>query len=156
MDQELEKGLLTLKIVWIAMLASLAMYLFVGLLVSANIKSSLDADTFKTIKTVLYAAAPAVMFATRFVRNLVLSRKGRQTQPNPAFPNSTLQKYVSATIVALAMSESIGIFGLVLFFLGKNLMDLYLLLLISAAAMFIYRPRKEEMAGMMHENSRYS
>jgi hypothetical protein len=39
-------------------------------------------------------------------------------------------------IVSLAMTESVGIYGLVLFFLGKNTMDLYLLIAVSAVAMF--------------------
>ncbi|MGZ3569412.1 MAG: hypothetical protein ACXU9W_11555, partial [Thermodesulfobacteriota bacterium] len=40
------------------------------------------------------------------------------------------------------------VFGLVLFLLGKNRMDLYLLILISAAALLIYRPRKDEVIGL--------
>ncbi len=43
------------------------------------------------------------------------------------------------------MSEGIGILGLVPFFLGKNPLDLYLLLFVSAAAMFMYRPSREEL-----------
>ncbi len=41
------------------------------------------------------------------------------------------------------MSEAIGIFGLFLFFMGRNLMDLYLLIGLSAVAMFLYRPRRD-------------
>jgi len=51
-------------------------------------------------------------------------------------------------IVAWALSESIGVFGLVLFLLGKNPTDLYLLILISAVAMLIYRPRKDEVISL--------
>ena len=56
-----------------------------------------------------------------------------------------VSKYIAAMIVSLAMSETIGIYGLVLFMLGKNTMDLYLLIFISAAAMFYYRPQKEKI-----------
>jgi hypothetical protein len=50
------------------------------------------------------------------------------------------------------MSESIGVYGLILFLLGKNSTDLYLLILVSAAAMVMYRPRKEEMLNLVQES----
>jgi hypothetical protein len=54
-------------------------------------------------------------------------------------------------IISLALCESVGIYGLVLFFLGKNTMDLYLLLGVSAAAMIYYRPRKDELLNLLQE-----
>ena len=56
-DQELNKGLLTLKIIWSAMLMSLAVYLFVGLQIAANVQSSMTDETFGVLKTVLYIIA---------------------------------------------------------------------------------------------------
>jgi hypothetical protein len=50
------------------------------------------------------------------------------------------------------MLESIGIYGLILFLIGKNTMDLYLLILISAAAIFIYRPRKDKVIELAQEH----
>ena len=47
--------------------------------------------------------------------------------------------------VSLALSEFIGIMGLVLFFLGDNFQVLYTFMAISALAMFFYRPRREEL-----------
>ena len=44
-----------------------------------------------------------------------------------------------------SMSLLIGFCGLVLFLLGKNQMDLYILIVISAAAMIAYRPKAEEI-----------
>ena len=41
-NQELDKGVLTLKLIWSAMLLSLAIYLFVGLQVVDNVRSSMD------------------------------------------------------------------------------------------------------------------
>ncbi len=49
------------------------------------------------------------------------------------------------------MSESIGVYGLILFFMGKNRSDLYILIVISAAAMLYYRPNKEEVISMAKE-----
>ena len=78
-----------------------------------------------------------------------MSGRGQVSQPVQASEHFALQRYSAATIVALAMSESIGVYGLILFFLGKNSTDLYLLILIAAAAMVVYRPRKDEMLSLV-------
>jgi hypothetical protein len=57
-----------------------------------------------------------------------------------------LGKYTTAVMVSLALSESIGIYGLVLFFLGSTIQTLYLFMVISACAMIFFRPKKEELA----------
>ncbi len=57
----------------------------------------------------------------------------------------------------MALSESIGIYGMVLFILSKDSMTLYQFITMSAIAMFYYRPRKEELlevAAQMHEQAR--
>jgi uncharacterized membrane protein YccC len=55
-------------------------------------------------------------------------------------------------IVAWALLEGIGVFGLILFLLGKNPMDLYLLIMISAAAMLWYRPKKDELINFFRKS----
>jgi len=151
-EQELDKRLMTLRIIWFALLMSLGIYLFVGFRVGTNLQSLVNEDTFGILRTVLYAMAFAILIATRYIRKLIMSGKSRVSQPAQALEYLALQKYSAATIVALAMSESIGIYGLILFFLGKNSTDLYLLILISAAAMVMYRPRKDEMLNLVQES----
>jgi hypothetical protein len=144
-EQELDKRLMTLRIIWFALLMSLAVYLFVAIQVGTKVQSSINEDTLGILRTALYAMALAILIATRYIRKLIKSGRSQVSQPAQALERLALQKYSAATIVALAMSESIGVYGLILFFLGKNPTDLYLLILISAAAMVIYRPRKDEM-----------
>ncbi len=48
-------------------------------------------------------------------------------------------------LLSLALSESIGIYGLVLFFLGDSFQTLYIFIGISALGMFHYRPKREEI-----------
>jgi len=151
-EQELDKRLMTLRIVWFALLMSLGIYLFVGFQVGTNVQSSMNEDTLGILRTVLYAMVFAILIATRYIRTLILSGKSEVSQPAQVLKHPALQKYSAATIVALAMSESIGIYGLVLFFLGKNSTDLYLLILISAAAMVMYRPKKDAMINLAQES----
>ncbi len=148
-DQELDKGLLTLKMIWFAMLLSLAIYLFVGLYGGMELRPSMDKETLGIFRILLYAFAFITLIITRFVRRLILSGKGQGKPATPPFRHSALQRYTTATVIALTMSDSIGIYGLLLFFLGKNSTDLYLLLLISAAALWMYRPRKDEVVDLI-------
>jgi len=151
-DEELGKELLRLKVIWFGMLGSLAIYLIIGFQIGANLKVSMDKSIFTVVKTVLYLFTLIIIVITRYIRRFILSGKGQYGQATQNFQPLTLQKYTTAMIVAWALLESIGIFGLVLFLLGKNPMDLYLLILISAAAMLWYRPKKDELVSLARKN----
>ncbi|HUL22653.1 MAG TPA: hypothetical protein VLZ10_14450 [Thermodesulfobacteriota bacterium] len=148
-EREVDKRLMILRIIWFAMLISLAVYLFVAIRVATNVQPSISGEMFTILRTVLYVMAIAILIAAKYVRKLIMSGRSQVSQPAQALEYLALQKYSAATIVALAMSESIGVYGLILFFLGKNSRDLYLLILVSAAAMVIYRPRKDEMLSLV-------
>jgi len=144
-EEELGKGLFRLNAIWFAMLASVAVYLFVGHQIAATLQTSMDEHTFAMVKWVLYTIAFVTLIITRYIKKVILSGKGRQMQTTQVFQHPALQKYATAMIVAWALSESIGIYGLLLFMLGKNTTDLYLLILVSAIAMFTHRPRSDEI-----------
>ena len=150
-DQELDKGLLTLKIIWFAMLMSLVIYLFLGFYLGANFGPLMKEDVFGILRTLFYVVSFITLIATWYIRKLFLSGKGQYHQSSQTLQHPALQRYTTATIVALALSESIGIYGLVLFFLGKNHMDLYLLIVMSAFAMFTYRPRRDEVISLAQD-----
>jgi F0F1-type ATP synthase membrane subunit c/vacuolar-type H+-ATPase subunit K len=152
--EKINKGWTIVNIIWMAMLLSLLVYLVVGLAVADEIDISIEESVFQTIRSVLYVVSFVTLIATKFIRKIVLSGKGQgnitgayqQSDQKTASP--LLAKYTTAMIIALAMSESIGVYGLVLFFLGKNQFDLYLLIMVSAGAMLYYRPKKEEIISM--------
>ena len=150
--KELDRGMLVLKIIWSAMLASLAIYLFVGLQVTKNLQISTNEDTYTVFKSVLYILTCLILIATWYIRKFLLSRKGQFIQATQAPEHYTLQRYFVATIISWALSEGIGIFGFILFFLGRDTTDLYILILIAALAMFLYRPRKEDIISLAEEN----
>ena len=149
--QELDKEFLILKMIWFAILMSLGIYLFFGLYSSANFGPSMKEDVFGILRTVLYIVSFITLIATRYVRKCVLTGKVRYRQSSQTSQHPALQRYRTAMIVALAMSESIGIYGLVLFFLGKNPMDLSLLIVLSAGAIFMYRPRRDEVINLIRD-----
>jgi hypothetical protein len=155
--ENINKGWLTLNIIWAAMLISVFIYLFVGLYTEDKISIPMEKNIFDILRNTLYIVSFVTLIATKYIRKLVLSGKGLSNvkkvyqQSNQNIQHPALARYTTAMIIALAMSESIGIYGLILFFLGKNQLDLYLLILISAAAMLYYRPKKEEVISMAKE-----
>jgi glycopeptide antibiotics resistance protein len=155
-DEEIGRGLKILNAIWLAMLASLALYMIVALQVQEQVKTEMDAETFAVLRSVLYTIALATLLLTRYVWKRVLNAKKGQEQAHRKSLytplNPALQRYSSAMTVALAMSESIGIFGFILFLLGKNAIDLNLLIIASAAAMCMYRPKREEIVEMLRDN----
>ncbi len=148
-NEELGKSLLILNVIWFAMLGSLAIYLFIGLQFARNLQVSLNRDTMIIVKWVFYAMAFIILVLTPFIRKFILSAKRGDLQTVQKITSPMrypmLHKYATAMVVSWAMSESIGIYGLVLFILGKNTTDLYLLILVSAAAVCMYRPKKDEV-----------
>jgi hypothetical protein len=171
-ERELDRGLTTLKIMWIAMLGSLAVYLLVAHQTGADWQPALDGDKFAKLRVIIYLISLVNLFLPRYVKRRVLSTKARPKKPPAAlghlmtpllglavalsgkgrgrssplaFENAVLQKYVSATILTLATYESIGIYGLVLFYLGKSTVDLCVLVLVSAVAMVFNRPNRDEL-----------
>ena len=148
-EREVDKRLMILRIIWFAMLMSLVVYLFVAMRAAAYVQPAIAEETLGILRTALYVMAIAILIAAKYVRKLIMSGRSQVSQPVQALEYLPLQKYSAATIVALAMSESIGVYGLILFILGKNSRDLYLLILVSAAAMVIYRPKKDEMLSLV-------
>ena len=132
-------------IVWIAMLASLPIYAAAWLLGAPTLPPLLDAGAFGVLRRVLYVAAAAILFFVGRVRRLI--RGSAAPLPGAGGAAVPPARDDAAVIVSLAMCESVAVIGLVLFLLGRNTADLFLLLGISAAAMVLHRPKAEEGAG---------
>lgn len=147
-EQEIERGMATLRIIWLAMLVFLVGYGFAGRIAALGMASTMSKEVFAMLRTALYALAFATLIASRFIKKMILAGKGKAGDPTQPQPSSVMQRYTSAVLASLAMSESVGLYGLVLFLLGKDAGDLYLLLGISALAMVYHRPKREELANL--------
>ena len=155
-NEELErinKGLLTLNVIWAAMLISLSIYVFVGLYIKDTLRITMEKNVIDMLRNSLYLVSVITLIATRFIRKLILAGKGINAERSSYQSDQPrgLAIYTSAMVVSLAMTESIGIYGLVLFFLGKNEVDLYLFIVISAATMLFYRPKRDDIVSLTEE-----
>jgi F0F1-type ATP synthase membrane subunit c/vacuolar-type H+-ATPase subunit K len=158
-DREaLNKAFVTMKLIWAALLASLAIYVLVCHLWGEEIRANVSADIpVGLLRSVLYVVAVAELFLAYFLRKSIIKGRfggaGRDLVPHAAQADtgSIVNRYMVAIIVSLAISDSIGIYGLILFLLGDELMTLYTFVAISAAAMFYFRPKMEELEQLVRD-----
>lgn len=138
MDQDLlRKQFQIHRLIWIAMFASLGVYLAVYFMVGESVRAQqtgeMPLDTFRNI---LLAVAAGEVLLIGFIRKRLLTpapeMKGKAALP--------IQRYFVTGIITYALAESIGIFGLVLYFLGDSVDYLYLFICVSAGVMLYYRP----------------
>ena len=150
--EAIDKGMQTLWLLWAAMLGSLLIYIFVCLQLSAGVKSSVGDNSFiKTFKGIFYIIVVVELFIIYYLRKLMLKVRSSgakipysQTK-NIIGQSPFVMKYTLAVIISLGIAESIGIYGLVLFFLGDGFRTLYTFTVVSALAMLFYRPKREEL-----------
>lgn len=151
--EAIEKGYLTLKMIWIAMLGLPPIYVIVCHLFGHEIRQATTAQLpLARLKYIFLGLSLVTLCLTYYLRGLMLAVRSLGFDVRPSEPSSyssqpqALGKYTTAVIVSLALSGSIGMYGLVLFFLGGAFQNLYLFIVISVCAMVLFRPKKEELA----------
>jgi len=146
-----EKGLRTLWIIWAAMVGSLLVYVFLCHQFGEEIRPTGIHDLpVGLIRNILSIVTIVTLFLTCFIRKHMLEGRlgcsgAGLFEPGAASSQpSLLIHYTTAVIMSLVLSDSIGIYGLVLFFLGDSFRTLHVFIGISALAMYFYRPKREE------------
>ena len=157
-DQErtrIKKAMIINWFIWFAMLFSLGMYLFVAYLAGPDIRvDPLPETTYTTLMYILVGLGVVLLMVSFPLRRFMIRsvQKGNDPDPQtgPSRPDiqTVIGKYATALIISLALSESVGIFGLVLFFLGKDFQTLNAFLACSAVAMIFHCPRVSEIENL--------
>jgi hypothetical protein len=152
----IEKSFSILRIIWLAMLGTLIVYLFICYQFGNQIQQPPGSQyPLATLRNIFFGLAAVTLLISHFLRRFMLTgRSGSSAttpskSPSPSDLSPILGKYATALIISLALSESIGIFGLVLFILGDSYQTLYIFVGISAIAMFFYRPKKQELVELI-------
>ncbi len=148
-DQDIDRIMMTLTIIWFALFSALAAYVAIGLLFLKNVTGPvLDPSQFNIIKIAFYGVSlPAVMAAGVFKRRVLAGKLG--ANPARKTGNPAAQRYISAVVLSLGICEIPAINGFILYVLGKNQRDLLLLIMFSAAAMLYNKPRREEFMAVI-------
>jgi len=66
----------------------------------------------------------------------------------PTSSQDAAAKYASITMISIALSESVGIYGLILFMITGEFVTLYVFVAASVMAMYFFRPRFGELEGL--------
>jgi len=155
-----ENRLLTFWIIWGFIFGSLFIYVFICHLFGDELGRSTNLNIpLDLMRNILYGVAISTLILTHFLRKFLLAGRSSGSEsmslnpPTPSAQPSTIGKYAVAMVVSLALSESIGVYGLVLFFVGESFRTLYIFLGISALAMFLYRPKREELETLVMRDS---
>ena len=130
--------------IWLAMVVSLFAY--------SGMVFAIPAETDVPLEPVVMYALGFVglnMFVVAIVMRKLLVKKAAGAE-NP------YEKYRIAIVVGLALAESIGLFGVVLHFMGASLGIVFAFFLASIICMLLIRPNQTEMSGLMTESTRSS
>ena len=159
--KENENRLLVLWIIWGGIFGFLFIYALVCHLWGVKIQQNMGPNfPLDLMRNVLYGVAISTLILTHFLRKFLLAGRSSGSTSmslNPPAPSSQASpngKYAVAMLLSLALSESIGVYGLVLFLVGESFRTLYIFLGISALAMFLYRPKREELESLAMAESR--
>ncbi len=134
----------TIQIIWAAMLSSLAIYAAVCHLAGDSLKQGIgEGIPLDLIRNILIGVSVSELFAIQLIRKQILTLQKGMGQQN------VIRKYLLASVISYAVCESIGIFGLVLYFLGSTEEILYSFIGMSALAMFYHRPVYEDLEDLV-------
>lgn len=149
----LEPKMKTLHVIWAALIASLLIYAALAHLVLAELTvETLGAGELR-IMAIIFGGLAVIEAGAAFWLRSRLTRAGvvrfftarqRPLQPTPM--DQAAGVYTVGLIICLALLESPGIFGFVLFMLSHDYTLFYLFLTPSLALMLLARPRREELA----------
>ena len=150
--EKLDKGWIQIIIIWGALFASLGVYVIVCIVMDkqGNGPRRINSQFVDTFETALYFVSLITLLFANFIRKKMLSVKDTGisnifSKKISSHQHPAIAKYNITIIITSAMSESIGIYGMVLFFIGQGFQVLYSFIIVSAAAMYYFRPKKEEL-----------
>ena len=158
-EETVKSKLLVMWIIWGAMVGSLVIYIVICNLFGDQIRQPIRPEfPLVLLRNIFFGVSAIALIAAHFIRKFILSRpSGTVGSVSPFKPSPQEQvmiygKYLSTMIISLALCESIGIYGLVLFILGSSYKTLYGFMIISAIGMFHYRPKREAIEELSREH----
>jgi F0F1-type ATP synthase membrane subunit c/vacuolar-type H+-ATPase subunit K len=131
-DQQLKRRYLTVNFIGLALIGSVFIYAVVVEVLKPALApfagfAALTPDQVQMLKYVFVALAIADFFLIKFMQKILGSR--------------SVQQLVQAAIITFALSESVAVFGLVLFLLAGRAQDFYLFMFLSVFYFWFFFPK---------------
>lgn len=136
-----------LKPHWILVAATastLAVYLLICHSAGTSWQQAFPEEQRVVIRTVFYVLAIIGFPMTNLIRHIQL--RLNQTMPGS---KPAKNRYLLTVIVSMMLAESLGIMGFVMYFLGDDVNTLYIFSLLSALAIYLYRPKVHEYISIL-------
>ncbi len=138
-EQQLQADLLLAGIIRAIGLMSLLAMVAVCHIYAQQIQLGFDEQDRVWIRSVLYVVAITTFPIMKFVRHVLL-RLNRTMSGDM----SAKFRYLITIVVSMLVAESIGLYGFIMYILGDSFNTLYIFIVLSALAMFLYRPQIDE------------
>ena len=147
---QIDKGWAKIMIIWIALLSSLGIYLVVCTVIENQIPVSMEGAPLERFKYILFGISALTLVGAYFFRKLLLKNISRPAAEGVGMAglHPAVSKYLTSIVIIMALSESVGIYGVVLFLISKDAVSFYQLMSLSAIAMVIFCPKKAELIGV--------
>ena len=141
-NQQLKMRYLTVNFIGLAMIGSVFIYaVVVEVLKRTQAPFSGFADLtpaqVQMLKYIFVALAIATFFLIKFMQKILAS--------------GSVERLFQAAVVTFALSESVAIFGLVLFLLSGNAMDFYLFMFLSLFYFWFFYPKYQDWEARLLE-----
>jgi len=124
-------------VIFASMLVSLGVYCILAVILQQSGSQPPVTAGAEVLRQVVYAAAVLVLLASILFWNVrtraVTVTPGYGAQTRPHLPSAS--QFQTSTIVTLALAEGAGVLGLLLFFMGAGLNDVFALAGAGAAVM---------------------
>jgi hypothetical protein len=153
-SEQLKSDLILPWVILSIMLVMLAVYIIVCQTIGEQLRQPFPEAQRVLIRTILYVVAIVTFPMTNLIRYIQL----RLNQTMPYFRSEhdysmdsvseaiavAKSRYLVTIIVSMALIESIGVFGFIMFILGDNFNTLYIFTGLSALGFYLYRPKTDE------------
>lgn len=150
---ELKKKYSQTKRIYSLIIGSVFVYAFVVELIKKNSNFMSNAQPefeFNAFRYILYTLCIVTFFVIRFLRKYMLSKP---EQSSLKYVMTQSNKLATIDIITAALCETVAIYGLVLFFIGKRIDDFYILLMLSLLYFAIYFPRYSAWEEWVRKNA---
>ena len=136
---EFDQQFRAVQVLYLAMLASLAGYLVIGLVLGSSRVPNLGDSSARWVRTFYFLGACLIVAAylvkKRMVRPLVLGMAAADIK-------QCLASFRSGHLVTYVLCEGIGLFGLLGMFLGGSRSQFLNLIVVAFALMILLRPKR--------------
>jgi hypothetical protein len=132
----MDTALKSLRIIQVAFISSVILYMLVG-----EVAGRRPAMSNPTIAVAIAVIAASTVAIIAILRRIMLMPAAAVLSSNPS-DGSALTRWRAATLVVLALCESIGLYGLVLRFLGFTLTQTMPFYLAAILMMLYFGPKR--------------